>query len=231
MNSLVAALRQSPVTARVAPFVVFIVITFAQDWLGAGGRYWFYLAKNLVGAWMLWAVRPSIQEMQWKLSPLALCTGIGVFLLWVGLDPLLVKLGCPDSYPKIKLSGAAWNPHETFGADSVLAWFFILVRIAGSSLVVPLLEEVFFRSFVYRYLTRADFLSVSLGTFVLRSFLLTSLLFGLEHREWFAGILCGFAYQALVCRTRRLGDAITAHAITNFLLGCWVITRGAWQFW
>ena len=231
MNSLVAILRRSPVTARVVPFVVFIVITFAQDWFGAAGRYWLYLAKTLVGAWMLWAVWPVVTEMRWKLSWQAVVVGIGVFVLWVGLDDLLVKLGLPNSYPKLKLSGAAWNPHETFGVGSVLTWFFIVVRIAGSSLVVPMLEEVFFRSFLYRYVTKVNFLSVSLGAFVLRSFLITSLIFGFEHREWLAGLLCGLAYQGLVCRMNRLGDAITAHAITNCLLGLWVVGRGAWQFW
>ncbi len=231
MNSLATVLRSSPVTARVAPFVVFIVITFAQDWFGAAGRYWLYLAKTLVGAWMIWAVWPVVTEMRWKLSWQAVAVGIGVFVMWVGLDNLLVKLGLPNSYPKLKLSGTAWNPHETFGMGSALAWFFIVVRIAGSSLVVPMLEEVFFRSFLYRYVTKVDFLSVSLGAFVLRSFLITSLIFGFEHREWLAGLLCGFAYQGLVCRMNRLGDAIAAHAITNFLLGLWVVWRGAWQFW
>jgi hypothetical protein len=105
------------------------------------------------------------------------------------------------------------------------------VRIAGSSLVVPPLEEVFFRSFVYRYVTKADFLSEPLGRFNARAFVITSVLFGLEHQQWLAGILCGFAYQGLVCRKKRLGDAITAHAITNFLLGVWVAWRGEWQFW
>ena len=51
------------------------------------------------------------------------------------------------------------------------------------------------------------------------------------HREWLAGILCGFAYQGLVCWKKRLGDAMTAHAITNFLLALWVVGRGAWKFW
>ena len=99
------------------------------------------------------------------------------------------------------------------------------------TLIVPPLEEVFFRSFLYRYLIRADFLSLPLGGFVWKPFVITSLVFGLEHREWLAGILCGFAYQGLVCWKRRLGDAISAHATTNFLLGLWVIGKGAWQFW
>jgi len=105
------------------------------------------------------------------------------------------------------------------------------VRIAGSASIVPLLEEVFFRSFLYRYLAKPDFLSVRLGTFAWRPFLITSLIFGFEHREWLAGVLCGFAYQGLVSWKERLGDAIMAHGITNFLLGVWVVWQGAWQFW
>jgi len=69
-----------------------------------------------------------------------------------------------------------------------------------------------------------------LGQFHLKAFIATSLLFGLAHNEWLSGILCGVLYQWLVIRKKRLGDAITAHAITNFLLGTYVVTRGAWQF-
>jgi CAAX prenyl protease-like protein len=92
------------------------------------------------------------------------------------------------------------------------------------------LEEVFFRSFLYRYIIKVDFQSVPLGTFNWLAFLATSLIFGFEHNQWLAGILCGFAYQGLVCRKKRLGDAITAHAITNFLLALWIVWKGAWQF-
>ncbi len=64
------------------------------------------------------------------------------------------------------------------------------------------------------------------------SFVVTALIFGPgEHYQWLAGILCGMAYQWLVIRKDRLGDAITAHALTNFLLGVWVIARDAWNFW
>jgi CAAX prenyl protease-like protein len=62
-------------------------------------------------------------------------------------------------------------------------------------------------------------------------FLATSLIFGFEHQEWLPGIVCGFAYQGLVCWKKRLGDAITAHAVTNLLLGLWVVWRGEWKFW
>ena len=224
-------LEASPILSRVVPFAVFIALTFCQDQFGEAGRYWIYLAKTLAGGWLLWSVRKSITELRWALSWEAVVVGVVVFGVWVGLDNLLVKLGLPDSYPKPKTSAQPWNPHAALGQGSALAWFFVVVRVIGSTLVVPPLEEVFFRSFVYRYLTKVDFLGVPLGQFALRPFLITSLVFGFEHRDWLAGILCGFAYQALVCRKQRLGDAITAHAITNFLLGLWVIGRPAWHFW
>ena len=85
--------------------------------------------------------------------------------------------------------------------------------------------------FLYRYIAKPDFQSVPLGRFLPGPFLITSLLFGFEHREWLAGVLCGFAYQGLVCRKKRLGDAIAAHALTNLLLGIWVVWRGEWRFW
>ena len=70
-----------------------------------------------------------------------------------------------------------------------------------------------------------------LGHFDIRAFLIVGLVFGVSHYEWLPGILCAFVYQGLVCRKDRLGDAIAAHAATNFLLGLWVILRPAWRFW
>jgi len=178
---------------------------------------------------MIWAIWPAIKEMRWTLSWEAVAVGIGVFVVWVGLDGLYPKL--PELFPKFVSSSEPWNPHTQFGQSTAIAWMVIAVRIAGSTLVVPPLEEVFFRSFVYRYLAKADFMSVSLGQFLWMPFIVTSVVFGLNHNEWLAGILCGFAYQGLVIYKKRLSDAITAHAITNFLLGIWVAWRGAWNFW
>jgi len=208
--------------ARVAPFVIFLGLTFCQGQFGAASAYWFYLAKTLVAVWLIWEMHPQVLEMRWAISWEAVVIGIGVFVLWVGLDPF---------YPKFLTSGVVWNPHEQFGENSALAWLMMVTRILGSTLVVPPLEEVFYRSFLYRYIVKPDFLSVSLNRFLLWPFLAAAAVFGLSHFQWLAGILCGMAYQWLVLRKNRLGDAMTAHAITNFLLGVWVVWRGAWQFW
>ena len=212
----------SPATARVAPFVIFLALTFCQGQFGAASAYWFYFAKTLVGAWLVWEMRPFVSEMRWAFSWEAVVVGIGIFAVWVGLDPF---------YPHLGKGGAIWNPHVQFGLNSALAWLMIATRILGSTFVVPPLEEVFYRSFLYRYVTKPDFLSVRLNQFLPWSFLVTAAVFGFSHHEWLAGILCGAAYQWLVLRKNRLGDAMTAHAITNFLLGAWIVWQHAWQFW
>jgi len=226
-------LSQSPITARVAPFVVFVLLTTAQGQFGPASAYWFYLAKTLVGLWLIWEIRPLVPEMRWAFSWEAVAVGIGVFALWVGIsgewtaqNSLWVKLGVSSPSTKPVL---AWNPREHFGPG--LAGLFIIVRILGSAWVVPPLEEIFYRSFFYRYVANPNFLSVPLNRFLPLPFFAAALFFGFAHNEWLAGVLCGMAYQWLVLRKNRLGDAMTAHAITNFLLGLWVVWRGAWNFW
>jgi len=225
----------SPATARVAPFVVFLALTFCQGQFGAASAYWFYFAKTLVGAWLIWEMRPFVAEMRWAVSWEAVAVGLGIFVIWVGISgewttqtSLWVKLGVshpPASPPE------RWNPNEQFGNGSALAWLMIAARILGSTFVVPPLEEVFYRSFLYRCIARPDFQSLPLNQFLPLPFFATAAVFGFSHNEWLAGILCGAAFQWLVLRKNRLGDAMTAHAITNLLLGVWIVWKHAWQFW
>ena len=225
----------SPAVLRAAPFVIFVLLTAAQGKFGPASAYWFYSAKTVLGLGMILAVRPLVAEMRWALSGEAVLVGVGIFFIWVGISgdwttqqALWVKLGL-TSTPKN--SPLPWNPFAQFGPNSALAWCFVAMRILGSALIVPPIEEIFYRSFLDRYLARPDFLSVPLNRLIPFPFIITALIFGLAHNEWLAGIFCGAAYQWLVLRKNRLGDAMTAHAITNFLLGVWVVWKNAWNFW
>jgi len=223
MDFLRKKMAESPVTARVAPFFIFVALTSLQGQFGPASTYWVYLAKSVVGLWLIWEMRPLVQEMRWKFSWEAVAVGVIICVVWVGLD---------DLYPRLSDPGEGWNPHKQFGEDSVAAWVCVLGRIAGSSIVVPPLEEVFYRSFVYRYLVKMPFTAMPLGRYHALSFFVTSILFGLMHPDrWLAGIICGLAYQWLVVRKDRLGDAMLAHGITNLLLGIWVAWKGEWNFW
>jgi CAAX prenyl protease-like protein len=223
MNWLREALGRSPYVARVAPFIVFVALTALQGKLGTGSQYSVYLAKTVVGALLVWAMWPIVTEMRWAFSWEAVVVGVGVFVFWVGLDPF---------YPHFMKVDATWQPLKDFGEGSAAAWTIMILRVVGMTLVVPPLEEVFYRSFLYRYVIKADFMSVPLKQFDVRAFLITAVLFGVAHGgQWLVGILCACCYQWLVIRKGRLGDAMTAHAITNLLLGAYIIWKGQWQFW
>ena len=245
MRPLKKFFSDSPAIARVAPFLVFLALTACQGKFGAASAYWFYFAKTLAGVWLIWEMKPFVSEMRWAFSWEAVVVGVGVFAVWVGLDghypttnglfqnyifPFLKKTGlgwlCSNPAPE-KL----WNPNEQFGEGSALAWLMIVTRILGSTFAVPPLEEVFYRSFFYRYVANQNFLSVPLNKFLPFPFFATAVVFGFSHNEWLAGILCGAVFQWLVIRKNRLGDAMTAHAITNFLLGVWIVWKHAWHFW
>ncbi len=221
---------QTAFMTRVLPFILFLILTTCQGRFGIASHFWFYAVKTLIGialiAWM-WS---QVQEMRWRMSWEACCVGLACFLLWVGLDGVIPRLGA-------LLGDAAeekpwqWNPFEFFTDHPALAWTFVGIRIIGSTLIVPPLEEVFYRSAVYRYWVAPNIESVPLNRFHFKAFFATSILFGVVHQEWLAGIFCGAAFQWLVLRKGHLGDAMTAHAITNALLGLYVVWTDSWQFW
>jgi uncharacterized protein len=220
MNGLWQLLNRSPIFPRAGPFILFLIFTSLQGRFGPESHFYFYAAKTFAGIFLIWAIWPIVTEMRWAFSWEAVVAGVAVFLIWVGIDPY---------YPKWGKQEIVWNPHDQF--IPAVAWCFIILRILGSGFIVPPLEEVFYRSFVYRWLIKPDFLSVPLNGFQPLSFCITCAIFGFAHNQWLAGILCGAIYQWLVIRKNRLGDAMTAHAITNILLGIYVAWKGQWQFW
>ena len=148
----------------------------------------------------------------------SIITGVVVFVLWINMDWSFATMGGVKSYDPSVL------PH---------GWIypFIFIRLLGASVVVPIFEELFWRSFILRYIINPDFSSVKLGTFTLSSFIVSSILFGLEHNLWLAGIMAGVFYNVVLYRTKNLYYCILAHGITNFLLGVYVVKTGNWQFW
>src|SRR5262245_44609285 len=157
MSLLREHISASPIHARVVPYVLILLITsFFQDSFGETNRYWIYLLKIIVGAMCIWEMRSLVPEMKWAFSWEAVAAGVAGWALWVFLDPY---------YPKFEAlfkMGKPWNPFQAFGSSPEssgwnMGWFFFWVRTLGSAIVIPPLEELFYRSFLYRYCVRTDF--------------------------------------------------------------------------
>ncbi|MFP5392631.1 MAG: CAAX prenyl protease-related protein, partial [Gammaproteobacteria bacterium] len=102
---------------------------------------------------------------------------------------------------------------------------------AGAALVVPVMEELFWRSFLMRWIDDVNFATVDPRAVKPLSVLITVVLFAFEHNQWLAGIVAGVAYSLLYMKTRSLWPAILAHAVTNGVLGVWIVRSGIWTYW
>lgn len=188
-----------------------LLLTYPIKTLAVGGLL-LYFAKNYKEL----VFRDLLRADHSLLSTL---TGLLIFFLWIQMDWDFATVGTP----------AGFNPTQV--QDSTLRWTLTLFRIAGASLVVPVMEEIFWRSFLIRYIQQADFSTVPLGTFTWGSFFLSAVLFGLEHNLVAAGIMAGFLFNLLLYRTRSLAQCILSHAVANFALGIYVLYTGRWHFW
>lgn len=184
-----------------------------------------YPIKALAVALVLVLFRGSYAEisMRYLAKPQALilsvAAGLAVFAFWIRLDLPWATIGKPAGFdPNIYTDGSVRSAMTAF-------------RLFGAVLVVPVMEELFWRSFLIRYIVSPDFSKVPIGHFTWPSFLVTAVLFGFEHNLVVAGILAGIVYNALLCHTRSLSSCILAHAVTNLALGIYVLTTGRWYFW
>ncbi len=225
-------LIQSPAFKRILPFAVYLILIFAFDLLKPLMPEGFltdnytaitYPIKILTVTALLIYFFRSYDELRFdnvKVAHLlgALATGVVVFVLWINMDWDFATLGSSEAYDPSILSGKTY-------------YAFLAVRLAGTALVVPLFEEIFWRSFVLRYIINQDFTAVKIGAFTWMSFIISSLLFGSEHYLWLAGIMAGVFYNLLLYWSRSIYVCIIAHSVTNLLLGIYVIRTGNWQFW
>ncbi|MFB3115273.1 MAG: CAAX prenyl protease-related protein [Nitrospirales bacterium] len=220
---------QSGMWPRIFPFAAYMgFIGLSAVFVGseAEGTFdlWSYPIKTLVVAGLLVFFWSRFQELKspifvnWQEALVTVGVGLGVYALWVRMDwPWAIQGELSD-----------YNP---FVAGSTLGLVLAVIRIFGASVIVPIMEELFWRSFLIRYIVNANFETVRLGTFTIGSFAATVVLFGLEHNLWLAGMMAGICYSGLLYWTGRLWPCIIAHGITNLVLGIHVLTTGEWHWW
>lgn len=154
---------------------------------------------------------------------LATLTGLLVVGLWVGLDGF---------YPPIPGMGmgqrAAFDPGRL---STVSRWGFIVVRMVGLVVLVPVIEELFWRSFLIRWLIDQDFQSVPIGRVTPMAAVVSSVLFALAHPEWLPALLTGLLWAWLLRQTKSLSACVLSHAVANLALGIYVIASGDYKYW
>ena len=189
-------------------------------------------ATALVGVWCLWYCRRGDRDADFSVKrpyqvATGLLAGILVTVLWIvpEISPFYRTWFC---WPIGSLPAVSTDPPPY--APAVCGWTLTIAKLVGSAFVIAPVEEVFFRSFLYRWLQKRDFLSPPLACFDLSAFLWMVFLFSLEHDRPLAAALAGAVYGLVAIRFG-LASAIIAHVTTNLLLALHVIFSGAWAFW
>jgi CAAX prenyl protease-like protein len=188
----------------------------------ASPRYWIYPLQTvicgglLVRYWRFYQLGPPARPLFTTL------VGLVVLLIWISPQEVF------SSTPRLE----GFNP-AVFEKNPTLFWASLSLRFIRLVVVVPIIEEIFWRGFLLRFLIHEDFAKVRFGAFTWASFAGVTVCFGLAHAgpDFWVALITGALYNVVAYRTRSLSSCIVAHSITNLLLGLYILKTGQWGFW
>jgi CAAX prenyl protease-like protein len=215
-----------------APMFAYVILSSVEGYLPQAENHpsalWYplaYTVKVVVVGIAAWWYRSAWQDLRPlpRLSHVALAALLGVIVwgLWIGLD---------GYYPALPFLGrrAAFDPAALAPLPRGL---FIGVRLLGLVVLVPLVEELFWRSFLIRWLIDQEFSKVPIGRVTPLSAAASSAFFALVHPEWLPALLTGLLWAFLLWCTKSVSACVLSHATANLVLGSYVIAAGAWKYW
>lgn len=218
--------------AYVGPFVLFLLLLMVPDGVkklpgmaGSSPEFWVYPLQTLLCAGMLIRYRREYPLAERRAGALLFGSAVGVVAIVVWLSPQLFFHFAPRTEN-------GFDPTKLPPGSTAYFWT-VGLRFARLVVVVPLIEEIFWRGFLLRYLIKENFLAVPFGTFMQLSFWASAVGFMLEHSrpDYPAALITGILYNLVAVRTRSLPACIVAHAVTNLLLGVYIMRTGQWGFW
>jgi CAAX prenyl protease-like protein len=206
----------------VGPFALFIAMLALQQLVPIPQVVRFALPMAAI-------VTLSRRALAWRLvTPvLSILAGLAVFVVWVGPDLLFPGYHGFPLFSNSIMGHPVYIPPPNH-ADPWFRTFRILVSVVA----VPILEELFWRGWLMRWLIHRDFERVPLGAYNTQAFWIVAVLFASEHGPyWDVGLVTGIVYNWWMIRTKSLWDCILMHAVTNGVLAWYVLHYNQWQYW
>ena len=221
------SLTKHPSIPFVAPFAVFIILLGMRSSFALDPKWEYPISAVIVAVLVLFVSLPVIPPR--VVRPWS-SVGIGatVFFIWIAPDVIWPGYRHNLLFENSLLGSAK----SSLTAELRSNYVFLAFRVFGTAVVVPVIEELFWRGWLMRYSISSDFEKVPLGTYSVSAFWITALLFASEHGSyWEVGLLAGVIYNWWMLRTRNLVDCMLAHAVTNACLAIYVIGFGRWEYW
>jgi CAAX prenyl protease-like protein len=186
------------------------------------------ILRVVVMSAVLWFIARPVIDLRVRHLLATLALGVGVFAVWIAPDVLI------PNYRHFWLFENALMPKAatSLSIGAGLSWPVLALRMVRAVIIVPIVEELFWRAWMMRWVIDPDFEKIPLGKYTAASFWIVAGLFASEHGPyWDVGLAAGIIYNWWMVRTRSLGDLILAHAVTNFTLSAYVIATGKWEYW
>jgi uncharacterized protein len=244
-------LRNNATAAHVAPLAVFMLLSSvvslveiknsALPWWRATPEHWVYPLQAVVCGgliaffWRNYIFRP------WRGFVLATLLGIVGIVLWILPAHVFQMTQDHDSSPGRTIRWLGFSPREEgfdpmiFGQEGLWYPIIIAMRFVRLVVVVPLIEEIFWRGFLMRYVIAGDrpFQSVPFGRHHWLSFGVSTGAFVFVHQQedWLGALVFGSLMYLLCIRSKSLGACVWMHAVANLLLGIYVLKTRQWGFW
>jgi len=212
--------------AYVTPFAAFIAVMAAEHLLLPHSQMLYPIRLAIVLAVILLVSRPYLRFRP-KNPVASVAVGVAVFLIWIAPDRLF-------GYRHFWLfdNAIVGSISTSIPTGPQASYGFLALRTLGSAAVVPIVEELFWRGWLMRWLINPDFEKVPLGTYAPAAFWIVAVLFASEHGPyWEVGLLAGIIYNWWMIRTKSLADCMLAHGVTNGILAAYVMGNGQWQYW
>jgi exosortase E/protease (VPEID-CTERM system) len=215
----IVARSSNPAGPYLLPFLAVLAGSMMAQ-LAASDFEWFYAFRVILASLVLLYFLSAYRTLDWRIEWRAIGIGCLGFAVWIALEFFLGSLSKSEMPSALRPAPAGWTT----------AW--IVVRVVGSVITVPITEELAFRGYLLRWFDSEDFESVSTDSVSWMAVLFSSLAFGMLHGErWLAATVAGVLYAMAYRRRGSIGDAVAAHATTNALIAVAVLVAGRWQFW
>lgn len=220
-------LSKYPSIRYIAPFAAFLVFLALSPRVPLDARWEAPLRVILLGVicWICWPREITLRPSRWLAS---IAIGAAVFALWIAPDLLVPGY---RNLPPFS-NAVVGHVHSSLQPNALHSSWVLTWRTLRAVIIVPLIEELFWRAWMMRWLIDARFTNVPLGAYAPFAFCATAILFASEHGPyWDVGLLTGIIYNLWMVRSKSVADCILMHAVTNGLLSGYVIATGNWQYW
>lgn len=219
--------KRWPGLAYVLPFAVFLLFLALQKQFSLNPAVDYPLRVVLLSAVLIVFSRHVIDlKVSHWLTTVVL--GIGVFLIWVAPDLAFPAYRQHWVFQNAILGQIGHSAPEATLLSPLVLWS----RIIRAVVLVPIIEELFWRAWLMRWIVSPRFEEIQLGAYAPAAFWITAVLFASEHGPyWDVGLAAGIIYNWWMIRTRSLGDCILAHAVTNGCLCAYVVVTRQWEYW